>query len=218
LLEKGNVSRNNILKSRTILVDLRIQELKRKEKLDRPFSLCGRRCYIIGHQNGLFPDIGSHRIGEMGGIWIHPIKIADGFWMSLETEGNWNPIGFFYSDRIFKDKSRNWFTESDEFIMGDGGAWVEHRYNLPKFDLSRREFVPYNDPALGIEVNITPKDKSIKTALLNFLVRFDIKPVWFSGWPEIQFILRLKLRTIWWLFIQFLGITFHILVVAGLQH
>jgi hypothetical protein len=159
-----------------ILDSSKVLELNRKEDLNRPFSLCGRRCYLIGHQNGLFPDIGSHRIGEMGGVWTHPIKIVDGFWMSLTTR---KEAWFGYSPRM-----RRWFRKCDEFVLGDGGAWVEHRYNLPKFTVSRKEYVPYNDPALGIEVNITPKDKSVKTALLNFLVRFDIKPVWFSGWPD----------------------------------
>ena len=45
----------------------RIPELKAIEHLDRPFSVCGRRCNIIGFQNGMFPDFGRQRFGEMGG-------------------------------------------------------------------------------------------------------------------------------------------------------
>jgi hypothetical protein len=133
----------------------KIPELNRNEDLNRPFSLCGRRCYLIGHQNGLFPDIGSHRIGEMGGVWTHPIKIVDGFWMSITAR---EEARYGYSSGM-----RRWLKKCDEFVLGDGGAWVEHRYNLPRFLVSRKEYVPYDDPALGIEVNVTPKDKSVKT-------------------------------------------------------
>lgn len=161
-----------------------VPELKRTEELDRPFSLCGRRCYLIGFQNGLFPDYGRNRIGEMGGIWTHPIKIADGFWVSIETEGQEGPHGYAFSNRVYKHNMRHWLSRCDEFILGDGGAWVEHRYNLPDFLVKRREFIPYEEPAVGIDIHVSAKTESIKTAQLNFLVRFDLLSVFFSGWPD----------------------------------
>jgi glycogen debranching enzyme len=151
--------------------------LKKTEDLDRPFSLCGRRCYLIGRQNGLFPDFGGKRIGEMGGVWTHPIKIVDGFWLGIQTmeEG-------VYGYRV--GRGRRWLTDCDEFVLGDGGAWVEHRYNLNNLNVIRREFIPYEDPALGIDIHISSLDKSISKVQLNFLVRFDILPTFFSGWPD----------------------------------
>jgi len=165
-----------------------LPELKTTADLHWPFVLPGRRCYAIGSQNGLFPDVGWHTFDEMGGIWTHPIKIADGFWVGfdLPDEGRegYNPM------------RRAWLRGRDcnEFVLGDGGAWVEHRYDnirtqtnwdiLPRLSVVRREFVPRDEPALGIEIDVTSKSETLRDVQLNVLVRFDILPVWFSGWPD----------------------------------
>jgi hypothetical protein len=47
---------------------------------DQPYVTAGDRAYLIGTQDGKFPDLGQHVPGEMGGLWLHPIKLIDGFW------------------------------------------------------------------------------------------------------------------------------------------
>ena len=47
--------------------------------LSSPFVAAGNRVYMVGHQDGSFPELGWHITGEMGGIWNHPIKLMDGF-------------------------------------------------------------------------------------------------------------------------------------------
>jgi hypothetical protein len=54
--------------------------------LDSPCVTAGDRLYMVGHQNGQFPDLGWHVEGEMGGIWNHPIKLMDGFSASLQQK------------------------------------------------------------------------------------------------------------------------------------
>src|SRR3954470_11047281 len=49
-----------------------------------PYSAAGDRSYLIGTQDGNFPDLGGHVPGEMGGLWTHPIKLIDGFWATLQ--------------------------------------------------------------------------------------------------------------------------------------
>ena len=73
----------------SLFEDLTTQEgLKGKsEYLASPFVAAGDRVYMIGHQNGSFPDLGWHVEGEMGGIWLHPIKLMDGFTASLSVDG-----------------------------------------------------------------------------------------------------------------------------------
>jgi hypothetical protein len=53
--------------------------------LKSPFTAAGDRLYLIGNQDGSFPDMGWHVEGEMGGIWMHPIKLMDGFTASLNS-------------------------------------------------------------------------------------------------------------------------------------
>src|SRR6478672_11048707 len=50
---------------------------------DRPYVTAGDRAYLIGTQDGDFPDMGGHVPGEMGGLWLHPIKLVDGFWATV---------------------------------------------------------------------------------------------------------------------------------------
>jgi glycogen debranching enzyme len=46
---------------------------------EQPYVTAGDRTYLIGTQDGNFPDMGNHVPGEMGGLWLHPIKLVDGF-------------------------------------------------------------------------------------------------------------------------------------------
>ncbi|MGM0943983.1 MAG: trehalase family glycosidase [Bacteroidota bacterium] len=55
--------------------------------LASPFVAAGDRVYLVGHQDGSFPDLGWHVEGEMGGIWLHPIKLMDGFSAELSLDG-----------------------------------------------------------------------------------------------------------------------------------
>ena len=154
-----------------------IPELRTRTELNHPYSLCGRNCYLIGFQNGLFPDIGWHKTKEMGGVWTHPIKIADGYWISLDSVG-WPPPESYNPIR------REWFKECEEFVLGDGGAWTELRYKKFGTTVARREFIPHDEPALGVELHLTSQDNAPRQVRLSVLVRFDIVTAWQSGWPD----------------------------------
>jgi len=45
----------------------------------QPYVTAGDRTYLIGTQDGNFPDMGHHVLGEMAGLWLPPIKLIDGF-------------------------------------------------------------------------------------------------------------------------------------------
>ncbi len=57
----------------------------KKDYLNSPMVTAGDRVYMVGHQDGSFPELGWHIKGEMGGIWDHPIKLMDGFEIVLTT-------------------------------------------------------------------------------------------------------------------------------------
>ncbi len=63
--------------------------IKGKENyLSSPYVTAGNRVYMVGHQDGTFPDLGWHIKGEMGGIWNHPIKLMDGFEAEMTVNGH----------------------------------------------------------------------------------------------------------------------------------
>jgi hypothetical protein len=47
------------------------------------YVTAGERLYCIGNQMDKFPQIGFHVSGQMGGIWMHPVKLFDGFDLSI---------------------------------------------------------------------------------------------------------------------------------------
>src|SRR3954468_22614506 len=55
----------------------------RGQHKSEPYVTAGDRTYLIGTQDGNFPDMGDHVPGEMGGLWVHPIKLIDGFWATV---------------------------------------------------------------------------------------------------------------------------------------
>ena len=91
----------------------------KKEYLNSPFATTGDRLYLVGHQNGQFPDIGWHISGEMGGIWAHPIKLLDGFAVSIDGEDLRNARQF------------------TNFPIAN-----QHRYLTKNFQILRTQFVP----------------------------------------------------------------------------
>lgn len=134
----------------------------------------GNRMYLIGSQNGGFPDFGHHVKLEMGGLWLHPIKLLDGFWLHIANSGAVSDIG------------GQWLSESDSFH--NYPFFNEHRYSLSSLQLevTRRQFCP--DDLAGLVVSYTLRDTSglDRQLDLRFLARTDLSPVWFSEGKGIE--------------------------------
>lgn len=131
------------------------------EYLASPFVAAGDRVYLIGHQNGTFPDLGWHVDGEMGGIWLHPIKLMDGFTSSISL-----------SEKTFcLDKAEAFtnypFSNVMKFPLGEVGIEVE-----------RLHFVPDGKAGMIILFRIKNVDNSEKTLRFDFNAYVDLMPVW----------------------------------------
>src|SRR5437763_3625194 len=68
---------------------------------NNPYLTAGDRTYIVGTEDGNFPDLGSHVPGEMGGLWMQPLKLMDGFWVKLSESDT---------------KSKAWLEKGRKFI------------------------------------------------------------------------------------------------------
>jgi len=59
-------------------------ELSETSRLaDRRAVVLGDRLYATATADGLYPAMGFHTRGEMGGIWSPPIKLLDGIWFQV---------------------------------------------------------------------------------------------------------------------------------------
>lgn len=131
----------------------------------KPYLTAGDKAYVIGTQDGLFPDLGGHVQGEMGGIWSHPIKLADGYWVKISEASI--PDGV-------------WLMEADEYITYPYGSEFLYKNKLNDLQVSRFQFVP--DQERGVIINFTIHNTSVnvRDIILDFVLKTDISPVWFS--------------------------------------
>ena len=109
----------------------------KQEYLQSPFSTIGNRVYMVGHQDGTFPDLGWHIEGEMGGIWNHPIKLMDGFDIQI-TEAS----------ESFKLNKADKFTNYPVANV-HGFSWKDK-----KLEIERWQFVPDDKQGLVVQLII----------------------------------------------------------------
>lgn len=132
---------------------------------DKPYLTAGDRAYIIGVQDGHFPDLGSHIRDEMGGIWTQPIKLADGFWLKLSDTEKQNDC---------------WLMKADTFINYPFGNRFIYQPVLDGIRVNRTQFAPEGKTGVVIQYTFENASKTTRTFKLDFVLKTDISPVWFS--------------------------------------
>lgn len=141
----------------------------KQEYLNSPFVTAGRRTYMVGFQNGSFPEIGWHIKGEMGGVWNHPIKLFDGFQAEIISE----------NDTLKLDKA-NSFTNYP--------IASKQNFDFPeqKIQIERWQFVP--DEKQGFVFQFMVKNKSAETKKLKLVMRAysDLRPTWLGERTEME--------------------------------
>ncbi|MDQ2742040.1 MAG: hypothetical protein M3Z66_07045 [Chloroflexota bacterium] len=130
--------------------------LSKVRKLDEPYITAGDRAYVVGTQDGGFPDMGWHVEGEMGGVWAHPIKLLDGFWLSINGA---------------------WLERAERCTSGP--FWSQHEYLAPNhLRVIRRQFAPDGEPALVLRYSFElPEPQTLR---VRFLARTDLRGGWLS--------------------------------------
>ena len=139
----------------------------RPEYLDSPFVAAGDRVYMVGHQNGSFPDLGWHIKGEMSGIWNHPIKLMDGFDIVLQ-DGN----------------------KATRLLNADGFTNFpyanRHRFNWEEANLrvDRWNFVPDGQQGMFVQL-VIDNPGAARTLQMNLIGHSDLRPTWLGERSEM---------------------------------
>lgn len=134
----------------------------KSEYIASPFVTAGDRVYMIGHQDGSFPDLGWHVSGEMAGIWNHPIKLMDGFDATLQLA----------SGETFC------LNKADQFVNYPMANRHHFTWTGQSFEVDRTQFVPDNTEGMLIEFRITNKSDENKTITFSFTGQSDLRPTW----------------------------------------
>jgi glycogen debranching enzyme len=130
-----------------------------------PYVTAGDRAYLIGTQDGDFPDLGGHVPGEMGGLWAHPIKLLDGFWATVGDSATGQEVPL---------------SRAAEFVNHPHGNRFKYGPALDSLEIERFQFSPDGQP--GVVVQYTLSNSAARTRELRFqlLVKTDLLPVWLS--------------------------------------
>lgn len=131
----------------------------------QPYVTAGDRTYLIGTQDGNFPDMGNHVPGEMGGLWLPPIKLLDGFEARVAELGTDKEI---------------LLAQSAEMVTYPYGNRFSYGRVLDGLDVDRFQFSP--DHRQGMIVQYRFKNASAHARRLRFQwsVKTDLRPGWYA--------------------------------------
>jgi hypothetical protein len=133
----------------------------RPQYLGSPYNTAGDKLYVVGHQDGTFPDLGWHVRSEMGGIWHHPIKLLDGFEASITVD-----------DATIK------LDKADVFENYPFGNKLIYNTFSDKVFVERLQFVPDGKSAAYVEFSIKNKTNKKVKIDLDLKVISNLRPVW----------------------------------------
>ncbi|HEY5939198.1 MAG TPA: hypothetical protein VIT87_00160 [Gemmatimonadales bacterium] len=135
------------------------------ENQGEPYVTAGDRAYLIGTQDGNFPDMGGHVPGEMGGLWVHPIKLIDGFQASARD----NATG---QEQIL--------SKAAEFINYPYGNRFKYGPVLDSLEVERFQFSPDGQPGVVVQYTFSNGAGRPRELRFQLLVKTDLLPVWLS--------------------------------------
>src|SRR4029077_15494188 len=129
------------------------------------YVTAGDRTYLIGAQDGNFPDMGDHVPGEMGGLWLHPIKLLDGFWATVTDLATNHEVAL---------------SESAEFVNYPYGNRLRYGPVLDSLEIERVQFSPDSQAGLIVQYSFKNTAGRKRQLRLDFSIRTDLRPVWLS--------------------------------------
>ena len=127
--------------------------------------------YAIGTQDGRFPRMGWHSPGEMGGIWLHPIKLADGFWLEVKS---------------VRSAESRWLYRAVRYTGGPFWSRYDYQGVPGGLTVERMEFVPDSTKGMVIRYLLRREPSSSKSEQpeiigLRFVVGASNVSVWRGG-------------------------------------
>jgi glycogen debranching enzyme len=131
------------------------------EYLNSPYVTSGNRVYMVGHQDGSFPELGWHIKGEMGGIWDHPIKLMDGFEAELIINGSLKKL-----------------EKSDAFTNFPTANFHSYNLNTLNLNIERWQFVPDHKEGIVVQYILENTGKDAQEFQFKFTGQSDLRPTW----------------------------------------
>lgn len=142
--------------------------MKAIKKCTRPQYVCANeKLKLIGTTDGTFPDFGHHLENEMGGLWLYPTKLLDGFWMHFRDE----TVGL--ADCWMRADS---FENHPHKVVFHYGSGLGHT----GITATRTDLAPEGIKGILITYEFENNSREPVTCATRFLARTDLRPCWLS--------------------------------------
>ncbi len=130
----------------------------------QPYVIAGRKLYVLGFASGELGPIGAeHLVGQMGGIWCHPVRVADGITVAVHSTAAPNDPGA---------------AEFTEDLSSVQWAW-----QVGPFGVVRRDHALPADPGLVCRIQITNSSATLQRGVLQLTLPLSFVGAWFGGIP-----------------------------------
>lgn len=142
--------------------------MKAITRCTRPQYVCANeKLKLIGTTDGTFPDFGHHLENEMGGLWLYPVKLLDGFWMHFRDE---------------TEKLADCWMKADSFENHPHKAVFCYEQGLGHTGIiaRRTDLAPEGIKGILVTYEFENRSKTAVTCSTRFLARTDLRPCWLS--------------------------------------
>ncbi|MBT8282181.1 MAG: glycogen debranching protein, partial [Muriicola sp.] len=136
--------------------------------LSSPYVTAGDRLYLVGHQDGSFPELGWHIKNEMGGLWDHPIKLMDGFDIQLRSE-----------DLQLSLDDATTFTN---YPFANKHSYILEK---EKIKAERWQFAPDGEEGILVQIILTNDGDLDREMDIDFIGHADLRPTWLGERTEM---------------------------------
>ena len=133
-----------------------------------PLTICASpRAKLIGGVDGQFPDIGHHSEREMAGLWMHPIKILDGFWLRFRDLDAANVNTWIIADECVQE------AEGNRFFYRNGLGHTP-------VTIERSQLAPEEAPGVKVTYVFRNRADTPRRVEAEWRCRTELYPSWFA--------------------------------------
>src|SRR4029453_16537645 len=123
--------------------------------------------------------MGEHVPGEMAGLWLHPIKLLDGFWATITEPATHQQAAL---------------SKSPEFINFPYGNRFKYGPVFDSLEIERFQFSPDSQNGLIVQYQFKNRSARLRELHFRFSVKTDLSPV---GYPDPLGIKNAKDSVVW---------------------
>lgn len=140
----------------------------------RKLCVCAsEKLKLISTLDGRFPDMGHHLENEMGGLWMYPVKLLDGFWMHIQDHN---------------DTACCWLS-ADGYTAHPWGNTFHYRQGMghTTVQVDLHQIATESASGIILQYDLYNAGKEKRQITLDFLARTDLRPAWsarFLGAPN----------------------------------